>query len=92
MKLLNYDPRRQVRGVFALFFGADFNRGFKTLIFGLFWGSGAILGTPGGNCWGQNLKLLNFDPRRQVRGVFASFSGARLNAGVKTMRYPRGSC
>ena len=50
LKLLNYDPRRQVRGVFALFFGADFNRGFKTLIFGLFWGSGAILGTPGGNC------------------------------------------
>ena len=42
------------------------------MIFGLLGESGAILGTPKGTCWGQNLKLLNFDPRKQVRGVFAS--------------------
>ena len=83
--MLNFEPVRHVRGVFALFLGADFNRGVKTLIFGLFGGSGAILGTPGGNCWGQNLKLLNFDPKRQVRGVFASFLGADFNRGVKTL-------
>ena len=50
LKLLNFDPKKQVRGVFASFLGADFNRGVKTLIFGLLGGSGAILGTPGGNC------------------------------------------
>ena len=65
--------------------GADFSRAFKTRIFGLLGGSGALLGTPGGNCLGQNLELLNFDPRRQVRGVFTSFLGARLNSGVKTL-------
>ena len=58
-----------MRGVFAVFLGAGLNAGVKTMIFDLSGGSGAILGTPRGSCWGQNLKLLNFDPKRQVRGV-----------------------
>ena len=62
-----------MRGVFALFLGAGLNARVKTMIFDLSGGSGAILGTPKGTCCGQNLKLLNFDPRKQVRGVFASF-------------------
>ena len=75
-----------MRGVFATFLGARLNGRVKTVIFGLFGGgSGAILGTPRGSCWGQNLKLLNFDPKRQVRGVFASFLGADFNRGVKTL-------
>ena len=83
--MLNFEPMMQVRGRFALFLATDFNHGVKTLFFGLFGGSGAILGTPRGSCWGQNLKLLNFDPKRQVRGVFASFLGADFNRGVKTL-------
>ena len=37
-KILNFEPIRQVRGVFASILGADFNREVKTLIFGPFWG------------------------------------------------------
>ena len=83
--MLNFEPGWHVRGVFASFLGTDFNRTVKILIFGLFGGSGAILGTLRGNCWGQDLKLLNFDPRKQVRGVFALFLGADFNRGVKTL-------
>ena len=36
-----------MRGVFASFLGADFNRAVKALIFGLLGGSGTVLGTPG---------------------------------------------
>ena len=45
--MLNFEPIRQVRGVFASFLGADFNRAVKALIFGLLGGSGTVLGTPG---------------------------------------------
>ena len=41
LKLLNFEPIRQVRGVFASILGADFNREVKTLIFGPFWGVSA---------------------------------------------------
>ena len=104
LKLLNFDPKRQVRGVFALCLGADFNRGVKTLIFDLFWGSGAVFGAPGGTPGGQKCKMLNFEPGRHVRGVFASFLGADFNRGVKIMIFgllggsgavfgpPRGRC
>ena len=44
--MLNFEPGRHVRGVFALFLGADFNCVVKTLIFGLLGGSGAILVKP----------------------------------------------
>ena len=74
-----------MRGVFALFLGAGLNAGVKTMIFDLSGGSGAILGTPRGSWWGQNLKFLSFDPRRHVRGVFALFLVAHLNPRVKTM-------
>ena len=56
MKTLNFEPGRHVRGVFASISGADFNRGVKTLIFGLFGGSGAGFGTLGGTLGGQKLK------------------------------------
>ena len=80
--MLNFEPGRHVRGVFASFLGADFNRGVKTLIFGLFWGSGAVFGTPGGTPPGvKNCKMLNFEPERHVR---ASILGADFNRGVKT--------
>ena len=46
--MLNFEPGRRGRGVFASFSGADFNRGVKTLIFGLLGGSGAVFGAPGG--------------------------------------------
>ena len=36
-----------MRGVFALFLGADFNREVKALIFGLLGVSGTVLGSPG---------------------------------------------
>ena len=65
--------------------GADFNRAVKTLIFGLLGGSGAVLGTPGGNPGGQKLKLLNFEPMMQVRDRFASFLPTYFNHGVKTL-------
>ena len=58
--MLNFEPGRHVRGVFASFLGADFNRGVKTLIFGLLGGSGAILGTTGGTPGGQKLKNAQF--------------------------------
>ena len=83
--MLNFEPGRHVRGVFASFLGADFNRAVKTLIFGLLGGSGAVLGTPGGNPGGQKLKLLNFEPMMQVRGRFASFLATYFNHGVKTL-------
>ena len=60
MKTLNFEPGRHVRGVFASFLGADFNHGVKTLIFGLFGGSGAVFGTPGGTPGGQKLKNAQF--------------------------------
>ena len=60
MKLLDFDPKRQVRGIFASFLGADFNRGVKTLIFDLFGGSGAVFGTRGGTPGGQKLKNAQF--------------------------------
>ena len=82
MKLLNFEPGRHVRGVFASFLGADFSRGVKTLIFDLFGGSGAIFGTPGGTPGGQKLKNAQLG---YVRGVFASILGADFNRGVKTM-------
>ena len=47
LKLLNFEPIRQVRGVFASFLGADFNSAVKALIFGLLGESGTVLGTPG---------------------------------------------
>ena len=34
---------------------------------------------------GKKLKILNFERIRLVRGVFALFSGAGLNCGVKTL-------
>ena len=74
--MLNFELLRQVRGQNASFLGADFSRAIKTMIFGLLGGSGAILSTPKGTCGGQNMKLLNFDPRKQVRGGFALFLGA----------------
>ena len=46
--MLNFEPGRHVRGVFASFSGADFSRGVKTLIFDLLGGSGAVFGAPGG--------------------------------------------
>ena len=58
--MLNFEPGRHVRGVFASFLGADFNRGVKTLIFDLFGGSKAVFGTPGGTPWGQKLKNAQF--------------------------------
>ena len=83
--MLNFELLRQVRGQNASFFGANFSRAFKTMIFGLLGGSGAGLGPPGVAAGVQNLKLLNFEPIRQVRGVFASFLGADFNRGVKTL-------
>ena len=52
--MLNFEPGRHVRGVFASFLGADFNRGVKTLIFGLLGGSGAVFGAPGGTLGVKN--------------------------------------
>ena len=78
--MLNFEP---IRHVFASFLGVDFNRGVKKLIFGLFGGSGAILCTPGGSYRGQNSKMLNFEPTRHMRHVFASFLGADFNRGSK---------
>ena len=43
------------------------------------------MGTPGGSYRGQNLKMLNFEPIRHMRGLFASFSGAELDGNVKTL-------
>ena len=60
LKLLNFEPIRQVRGVFASFLGTDFNRAVKTMIFGLLGGSGAVLGTPGGTLGGHKLKNAQF--------------------------------
>ena len=59
-KMLNFEPERHVRGVFASFSGADFNRGVKTLIFDLFGGSGAVFGAPGGTPGGQKCKNAQF--------------------------------
>ena len=83
--MLNFEPIRQVRGCFASFLGSDFTQWVKTLIFGLLGGSGAVLGTPGGNPGGQKLKLLNFEPMMQVRGRFALFLATDFNHGVKTL-------
>ena len=58
--MLNFEPGRHVRGVFASFSGADFNRGVKTMIFGLLGGSGAVLGTPGGSCGGPKFEIAQF--------------------------------
>ena len=50
-----------------------------------FGGQGAISGTPRGSYGGQNSKMLNFEPIRHMRGLFASFSGAELNGNVKIL-------
>ena len=85
MKTLNFEPGKHVRGVFASFLGADFNRGVKTMIFGLFGGSGAVFVTLGVPRGVKNCKLLNFEPVWHVRGVFASISGTVFNRGVKPL-------
>ena len=85
LKLLNFDPRRQVRGVFASFFVTDFNRRVKISFFSFLRAAVAVLGISLARALGQNLKLLNFEPRSQVRGVFASFFVADFNPGVKTL-------
>ena len=72
MKLLNFELLRQVRGQNASFLGADFSRAFKTMIFGLLGGSGAVSGSPGGTYGGRKLKLPDFELLRQVRGRNAS--------------------
>ena len=48
LKFLNFERIRHVRGQNASFLDADFSRAFKTMIFGLLGGSGAVWGTPGG--------------------------------------------
>ena len=58
--MLNFEPGRHVRGVFASFSGADFNRRVKTLIFDLLGGSGAIFSTSGGTPGGQKCKNAEF--------------------------------
>ena len=58
--MLNFEPGRHVRGVFASISGADFNRGVKTLIFGLLGGSGAVLGPPRGRCGGPKFEIAQF--------------------------------
>ena len=58
--MLNFEPGRHVRGVFASFSGADFNRAVKTMIFGLLGGSGAVLVTPGGSCGGPKFEIAQF--------------------------------
>ena len=83
--MLNFEPGRHVRGVFASISGADFNRTVKTMIFGLLGGSGAVLGPPGVAAGVQNLKLLNFEPKNQVRGGFASFFVADFTRRVKIL-------
>ena len=59
--MLNFEPGRHVRGVFASFLDADFNPGVNTLIVGLLGGLGALLSTPGGTTGGQKLKMLSFE-------------------------------
>ena len=58
--MLNFEPGRHVRGVFASFSGAVFNRGVKTLIFDLFGGSGAVLGPPRVSCGGPKFEIAQF--------------------------------
>ena len=74
-----------MRGPNASFLGTDFSRAFKTMIFGLLGGSGAVLGTPRGTSRGQKLKLLNFELLRQVRGRNALFLDADFSRAVKTL-------
>ena len=89
MKLLNFELLRQVRGQNASFLGADFSRAFKTMIFGLLGGSGAVSGSPGGTYGGRKLKLPDFELLRQVRGQTAPDPPKRpkimvLNARLKS--------
>ena len=58
--MLNFEPGRHVRGVFASISGADFNRAVKTMIFGLLGGSGAVLGPPRGSCGGPKFEIAQF--------------------------------
>ena len=67
--MLNFEPVRHVRGVFALFLGADFNRRVKTLILGLLGGSGAVFGTPGGP-WGSKIEKCSILSLEGMLGVF----------------------
>ena len=46
-KMLNFEPIRHMRGLFASFSGAELDGNVKTLIFGVFGGQGVISGTPG---------------------------------------------
>ena len=71
MKLLNFEPRSQVRSVFASFFVADLTRRVKIFIFGFLRAVLAVLGISQARAVGQNLKMLNFVPSSQVRGLFA---------------------
>ena len=48
-------------------------------------GQGPFWVPPGVAAGGQNLKLLNFEAIRQVRGVFASFLGTDFNRAVKSL-------
>ena len=84
-KMLNFEPIRHMRGLFALFSGAELDGNVKTLIFGVLGGQGVISGTPRGSYVGQNSKILNFEPIRHMRGAFASFSDTGFNFQVKTL-------
>ena len=53
--MLNFEPGRHVRGVFASILGADFNLGVKTLIFGLFGGVRGHFGYPRGVAVGAKI-------------------------------------
>ena len=70
---------------FCIIFGHWFEHQGQNHNLWSFRGVRAVLGTPRGSCWGQNLKLLSYEPLRQVRSVFASFWGAALNQGVKAL-------
>ena len=86
-RILIFEPGRHMRGVSALFFVAGFNHGTRLALFGLFGVLPGSLGVSWGSIGGQNVKMLNFEPGRQMGGVLSSFFVAGFSCAVKSTHF-----
>ena len=86
-RILIFEPGRHMRGVSALFFVAGFNHRTRLALFGLFGVLPGSLGVSWGSIGGQNVKMLNFEPGRQMGGVLSSFFVAGFSRAVKSTHF-----
>ena len=86
-RILIFEPGRHMRGVSALFFVAGFNHGTRWAFFGLCGVLPGSWGGSGGSIGGQNVKMLNFEPGRQMGGALSSYFVAGFSRVVKSTHF-----